>query len=286
MIPGIGSKSISIGSGPNCDIRVGGAGVAPEHARITHDGQGHLSFVDLGLGPSAMNGSPIAPQSQHPFDFSAQFIVGHAPVPNTHPAIIAMLMQVGRLPPKPGQLVIGRDPERVHLAIFHPNVSGVHATLNLEPLSITDVGSTAGTFVGSSRIAPSQPAMLDPHGVVTLGPLPILVSTLLQFTRAQGQANVPVQGAGPAAVASAAAGSPDPGRKKHKTVIGQVNFGAPGQVSVKSIGRTPDNDIQITHAQVSSRHALLHRIGDQLLLEDRGSANGTYVRGQRIAPGQ
>jgi ABC-type multidrug transport system ATPase subunit len=31
---------------------------------------------------------------------------------------------------------------------------------------------------------------------------------------------------------------------------------------------------------------VLHSVGGQLFLEDRGSANGTYVRGQRIAPNQ
>ncbi len=37
---------------------------------------------------------------------------------------------------------------------------------------------------------------------------------------------------------------------------------------------------------MSSRHALLHNVGGQLYIEDRGSANGTYVHGHRIAPGQ
>jgi ABC transport system ATP-binding/permease protein len=284
MIPGIGKSLVTLGSGPNCDIRLGGGSVAPEHARIVHDGQGHLAFVDLGAGPSSMNGTPIAPQSQHPFDFSAQFIVGHAPVPNTHPAIVAMLMQVGRLPPVPGQLVVGRDPERVHLVIQHPNVSGVHAVLTVNPPSIVDAGSTAGTFIGGARLATSQPVPLDPNGLLALGPLPILATTLLQCAPPQGGAPM---GAQPMpAPAGSAQPTPEAGRKKHKTVIGQVSFGAPGQVTVKSIGRTPDNDIQVPHAQVSSHHALLHRIGDQLFLEDRGSANGTYVKGQRIAPGQ
>jgi ABC transport system ATP-binding/permease protein len=289
MIPGIGKSLVTIGSGPNCDIRVGGAGVAPEHARVVHDGQGHLTFVDLGVGPSLMNGTPITAQSQHPFDFSAQFLVGHAPVPNTHPAIIAMLMQIGRLPKAPNQWVVGRDPERVNLVIMHPNVSGVHATIASEPLSIVDAGSTAGTFVAGVRLAAAQPTLLDPNGVVAFGPLPVLVATLLQCAGASAAAaapNLPPQ-APPVPFAASNAASPADGtRKKHKTVIGQVSFGSPGQVSVKSIGRTPDNDIQVPHAQVSSRHALLHRIGEQLFLEDRGSANGTYVRGQRIAPGQ
>lgn len=289
MIPGIGKNLVTIGSGPNCDIRVGGANVAPEHARVLHDGQGHLTFVDLGMGPCSVNGAPIAPQSQHPFDFSAQFVVGHAPVPNTHPALIAMLMQVGHLPSVPGQLVIGRDPTRAHLVLLHPNVSGVHATLHMDPLCIVDVGSTAGTFIGGARIAASQSVPLDPNGIISLGPLPVLVSTLVQCIReAVPRSGESPVGAGPAAPLVQGVGSPnaEPGRKKHKTVIGQVSFGAPGQVTVKSIGRTPENDIQIPHAQVSSRHAVLHRIGEQLFLEDRSSANGTYVRGQRIAPGQ
>ncbi len=288
MIPGIGKSLVTIGSGPSCDIRVGGANVAPEHARIVHDGQGHLSFVDLGQGPSSMNGASIAPQTQHPFDFVVQFMVGHAPVPNTHPALIALLMQVGRLSPTPGQLVIGRDPERSHLVILHPNVSGVHATIGVEPPSIVDLGSTAGTFIGGARLAPRQPTQLEPNGIVALGPLPILVSTLLQCAHGQAGAypNPPQQAAAGQMVPAVPGPALDGARKKHKTVIGQVSFGAPGQVSVKSIGRTPDNDIQIPHAQVSSHHALLHRVGDQLMLEDRGSANGTYVRGQRIATGQ
>ncbi|HEY5955504.1 MAG TPA: ATP-binding cassette domain-containing protein, partial [Polyangiaceae bacterium] len=203
------------------------------------------------------------------------------------PALVAMIMQAGKLAPTSGQLVIGRDPERTHLVILHPNVSGVHATLQLEPLTITDNGSTAGTFVFGARIAKGHATPLDPNGTVAFGPLSILVGTLVQCAAggSEGSRLVPMQPA-VAGLPNAMSSSGDTSRKKHKTVIGQVNFGAPGQVSVKAIGRTPDNDIQIQHAQISSRHALLHRVGDQLFLEDRGSANGTYVRGQRIAPGQ
>jgi ABC-type multidrug transport system ATPase subunit len=98
-------------------------------------------------------------------------------------------------------------------------------------------------------------------------------------------------GAGGAPGTHAVAANPGPSegapRAKHKTVIGQVQLGdGGGALGAKSIGRTPENDIQIPHPQVSSRHAVLHSIAGQLFLEDRGSANGTYVRGQRIPPGQ
>jgi len=82
----------------------------------------------------------------------------------------------------------------------------------------------------------------------------------------------------------AAAGAGAPG-KKNKTVLGQFDFTS-GAKPIRTIGRTPDNDIVINHVQVSSRHALLHNVGGQLYIEDRGSANGTYVHGHRISPGQ
>ncbi|AUX41433.1 hypothetical protein SOCE26_028450 [Sorangium cellulosum] len=85
-----------------------------------------------------------------------------------------------------------------------------------------------------------------------------------------------------AASSGPAAGAPG---KKNKTVLGQLDFSGGGP-NVKKIGRTPDNDIVLAHPQVSSHHALLHSLNGQFYVEDRGSANGTYVRGNRIAPGQ
>lgn len=61
------------------------------------------------------------------------------------------------------------------------------------------------------------------------------------------------------------------------------------------IGRTDPNtsifpEIDLTvydpETKVSRRHARLMRRGDQFLLEDTGSANGTVVNGQRLAPNQ
>ena len=63
-------------------------------------------------------------------------------------------------------------------------------------------------------------------------------------------------------------------------------MGGGGGAQTKTIGRTTENDIQISHPQVSSRHALLHQQADGLFIEDKGSANGTFVRGQRIPANQ
>ena len=138
MIPGFGKATIVIGSAPHCDIRLGAPGVAPEHARIEHRGGGSLVFVDNGAGPSFAGGAPLAPGASAPFDFHTEFAVGQAPVPKAHPAITLMLLERGKAPFTPGQLVFGRDPARTNIAIHHPNVSSHHATFALNPLTVTD----------------------------------------------------------------------------------------------------------------------------------------------------
>ena len=49
-----------------------------------------------------------------------------------------------------------------------------------------------------------------------------------------------------------------------------------------SLGRRPYNDVVINDLTVSGEHALLHLKGAQVLLQDLGSTNGTYVNGQAI----
>ncbi|HEV8549146.1 MAG TPA: FHA domain-containing protein, partial [Polyangiaceae bacterium] len=302
MVPGFGKQTITIGSAPQADIRLGGPGVAPEHARIVHQGGGTLVLQDLGAGPTSANGAPVAPGSTVPFDFRTQFAVGQASISNAHPAIVLMLLETGKAPPSPGQLVFGREPAQSHIVVQHPNVSARHATFGLQPLTVTDHSSTSGTYVDRKRITPGQPESLTPHAFVALGlvTLPVsLVQQLAQGLGVVGAASAPAAATGAAqqfAPVAAPVGAMPPGaspppaeppvaKPKHKTVIGELRLDGGGG-SQKTIGRTPDNDIKIPNPQISSHHAVLHTLGGQLFLEDRGSANGTYVRGQRIPPGQ
>jgi ABC transport system ATP-binding/permease protein len=297
MVPGFGKQTITIGSAPQCDLQLGGPGVAPEHARIVHQGGGQLVFMDGGVGQTFVNGQPIAPGSSLPFDFRAQIMIGQTPLPLAHPALAAMLMQRGHMPPQPNQVTFGREPDKAQIVIQHPSVSAHHATFTLNPLSVMDHGSTSGTWLQSARLEPHQARALDPNALVAVGPIPIPVTLVMQLAQALAGA-APQAMAAPANVGSApppAGGAPLGGggggggggaKPKHKTVIGQVTMGVAGQPTFRSIGRTPDNDIVIPHAQVSSKHAVLHKLGNELYLEDRGSSNGSYVRGQRIPPGQ
>ena len=51
------------------------------------------------------------------------------------------------------------------------------------------------------------------------------------------------------------------------------------------IGRAPECDIPVTVDEISRRHVQLKPTSDGLAVEDLGSANGTYVNGQRMQTG-
>lgn len=49
-----------------------------------------------------------------------------------------------------------------------------------------------------------------------------------------------------------------------------------------SIGRDPHNDVRIDDPAVSREHAAILSVGNDCIIEDAGSSNGTYVNGARI----
>jgi len=53
-------------------------------------------------------------------------------------------------------------------------------------------------------------------------------------------------------------------------------------VSVVTIGRLPDNAVIVDNPAVSGHHARVIRDGDQLIVEDLRSTNGTFVNGQPV----
>ncbi len=63
----------------------------------------------------------------------------------------------------------------------------------------------------------------------------------------------------------------------------QIKGHWPLSSAVTTIGRWEDNDITIDDRWVSRHHARLRREGDQYVVEDLGSKNGTLVNGRRIA---
>ena len=302
MLSFFGKERISIGSAPDNDIVVQGPGIAPRHAVIERRNR-DLFYIDLGAGPSSLGGRPVPPNQPQAVDFRAPLQLGQVPLPLSHPALVSMILGRGTLDAPPGHFHIGREPEGASLVVANGAVSGKHATVMLDRMHVVDHGSTSGTYVGGQRIPPNTPVPFDPNGVLTFGPVPIPVALLQQFAggRVPAQQSAPHSpapygapppqagpGPGPAPVPGPGPGGGhelQPPPKKHRTIIGDLSM-LDGAANIVTIGRTPENQIVVPHAQVSSKHAVIHNQNGSLFLEDKGSANGTYVRGQRLPPNQ
>src|SRR5688500_16422581 len=51
---------------------------------------------------------------------------------------------------------------------------------------------------------------------------------------------------------------------------------------VNSLGRHPNNSIQLLDKIVSKEHCIIEQRGDHFVLRDLGSLNGTYINGDRV----
>jgi len=321
-----GKQSISVGSAPNCDVVVQGPGIQPEHARIVHQGGGQLLFIPTAPGCTAQgrplapgeqapfdlrtpfNIGPVAVPLSHPAITQQILAFGQAQAPAGHliigrdPARASLILQHGSVSSMHATVMLDRM-----MIVDHGSTSGTYVGRNKiapntptpidpngivafgpVPVQVSLLAQIARGGVGHAQ-AGAAPAMAGaaapgaPRAVAGGGGHPASPGTqaisgdaAMMIAQASLAAN-----AGLAVAGSVPSGAPV--ARKNKTILGQVDF---SQQPVKTIGRTPDNDIVISHAQVSSRHALLHSIGGAFFIEDRGSGNGTFVRGQRIPAGQ
>lgn len=154
----------------------------------------------------------------------------------------------GGLTLAPGDHVrVGRaDEQRVR--VVHPQVSRTHAKIRHlgETCEIVDLGSTYGTFLEGQRITGSEIRELPVS--IQLGP----EGPMLHLDH------------------ETAARSPQPAL-------------AQGARRELLIGRDSSCDVRLDDLLVSRRHARISLDGPRPVVEDLGSANGTYVDGQRVA---
>jgi DNA-binding response OmpR family regulator len=64
---------------------------------------------------------------------------------------------------------------------------------------------------------------------------------------------------------------------------GEIKGRWPLEGAITTIGRWNDNDVVVDDRWVSRHHARVRRVGDQYIIEDQDSKNGTLVNGRRIS---
>ena len=157
------------------------------------------------------------------------------------------------------------------IVIDKAGVNGFHADIQVDGdvVSITDINTSTGTMVNGEKI--SGPTTLRAGDVVTVQ------GTKLEVVEAAAP------GGGQTLVLSGTTllelGSDtwslvaDSGPEKGQVIPVMERL---------EIGRALDCDISILEPSLSRKHAELHLIGDDLVVRDLGSVNGTWVNAEKI----
>lgn len=156
------------------------------------------------------------------------------------------------------QLLVGRDPHS-GLPFDHPEVSRRHARIFFDGAwQVEDLGSTNGTWVDGRRVMRA----------VVSGPC---------------QVRFGHTGAAPTVSIRFGETEPNAWTTTSRRQAGEV--GSATQTWV--IGRDPRCDIVLADLLVSRRHTRISTVGgNRLVVEDLGSANGTYIDGAAVTRGE
>ncbi len=264
-----------IGRAPDCDIAVDQTGVSGRHCCLTATGQGFFLEDLHSSNGTYVNGTKIA--SRVKVSPSDRITLGRAvpmpwpaspmPVPAPPPAPVPVPVPVFPPTPAPGpapamgrtQLApasgaplvrtVGRGAGN-DIRLDYPTVSSRHARILImgDHARIEDLGSSNGTAIGHPDRKITQ-APLTEDDVVFFGSLRVPAARLLSGKLALGE-------------------------QPHQTIAFR------GEAIV--FGRDPGCTQVLDSPMVSRRHARLTPSGSGLLLEDLGSANGTFLNGERV----
>src|SRR5262249_16443982 len=163
------------------------------------------------------------------------------------------------------EAMVGRDPQAA-VSVPVEGVSRQHAKITWDGKNywLEDLKSTNGTFLNSQAVSRERLRHLD---VITLGKEVDLVFFLREAEAPAAAAPAKQHGILRAALV------PQPAE----------GAGAPGVPRGEiTLGRSPACNIVTESGAVSKVHARIERTADQLVLEDLGSANGTFVNGNRV----
>ena len=178
-----------------------------------------------------------------------------------------------------GTLSIGSAPE-CDLVLAVPGVAARHAEIAVKPGGSAMVRSLDG----------AHPTVLNGRQIAVETPLKS--GDLLLFGRVG--CSIAVGERKPAPAPGATKAPADDGRTRVRATLPRfmlrgvsgATFGKTFAVTDNAvIGRQPDCDIAIPAEEISRHHARLRVTAEGLLVEDMGSANGTFVNDKRVQNG-
>lgn len=163
-------------------------------------------------------------------------------------------------------ITVGRN-EDCNITIEYPKISRAHLTLmiNANDVIVMDDGSSNGSFIGKKRLEPFKPHPIKDRGKIIL---------------ADGLYSLELQIQAPSSATDGALDS-TLGAGGDNELLQQI--ARKGKILV---GRDNACDKVLESLQVSRKHAKIEQKGDQYLITDLDSKNGTFVNGKKLAPQQ
>ncbi|HEY5533707.1 MAG TPA: FHA domain-containing protein [Ignavibacteria bacterium] len=152
-------------------------------------------------------------------------------------------------------LMVGRSPEN-DICLNDVSVSRKHLKIAVDDkVLIEDLGSVNGTFVNGK---PVKFAYITPQDTVRLGNVTLNTAQLF----------VPQN-------------TSTTEKKIDKTIYSNEK-NVPQTLKTISVGRAADNDIVLGDTQISAHHANFYIDGNNIILEDKNSTNGTFINKRRV----
>ncbi len=185
-------------------------------------------------------------------------------------------------------LTVGRGADNDIVLSKPGGLSRQHARFFLEGdvVMVEDAGASNGVFLDNKRL--QKAAAMGPESMVVLGDYEVVLKKNLLRAAAAGKPARTVRMArtdgNPSATALAKRGKPTAGSKVPQLrglsdPIDGLTFSLAGTMVV---GRVAGVDLRFDDDSVSRAHAELRVRGKEVVITDRGSANGTTVNGRQI----
>ncbi|MGE0711414.1 MAG: protein kinase [Planctomycetota bacterium] len=211
--------------------------------------------------PASMAGAPAPGQAPATVEPHVPSAAAASPAAALGLAILSGSRAGDVLPlPPAGALRLGRDPaSELAFAPDEPGVSTRHALLHLDGGAALEDTSSTGSWVEGARVPPGERLPLARGCRIRLGP-----SLLLLYDRLE------------------ALQAPEPAWRGWRVDAPGAAFRLTGPLT---LGRAPGAGLQVVAADdrsVSGVHCRLTPRSGVVVLEDLGSTNGTFLRGERV----
>ena len=186
-----------------------------------------------------------------------------------------LVEQSGREQPvRPGTNVIGREGD---VMIVDGKVSRRHAQITSTDgqLLLEDLGSTNGTKLNGTALAPGERQQVNGGDTISLGGYELRVS---MPGAAGANATAVISSNKTAAIAT------PPRVEVAPAMLVGPGHSYPLKAGLNSFGRKTDNDVTISDPYVSGKHGVIEVAQDGVFVTDIGSTNGTMLNDAKLAP--